>query len=568
MDNIKLNYVTSDKATHVSYGSKKGNFIIDTDTLKLLAESDYHLKNYCFVEIKSDHYVLMFDFDFHSSHTNATEYTNKADAIVDYVIIEINKSLRQIFMNPDLCFVYCDKNIDKDVHLYYPKIIVNESIHQYIYNDVLIKLINKSKFGLSGDEWKNIFDACITKKNGLRLPYFYKDSSYYKINQTKSTHEVPLTKFEKMKLCCIRTCNTKEYPELKIVIVNEPKIKIKSKEKKKSIEKFIEPQNNKIVEYIKKDELNGILSCFNEKMFIAYKDWYTMGWFIFNCNNTDDGCELFHKYSKVGEYKNVTYSEIKEHFDKYKISNYFNPNILRYQARKENSKLFDKLKLDIVYDKREFDSIKFNDEKLIDIKKNGNETYIQKEYNSFHGSNNVFFLLKSPCDTGKTTMIEYICKKYDYDRILFITHRQSLAIDFIRSFGKLGFFNYLDKSNFSSKEDRLIVNMDSLYLLKDPYNFFTEKSNLKEFDLVILDECESLLKHFESSLMNNNKDYIYSIFHDLVENTKKIICMDGDLSNRSYYYFKRFDQNIKIYENTYMPRKYNFTVEFGKIYLL
>ena len=161
-------------------------------------------------------------------------------------------------------------------------------------------------------------------------------------------------------------------------------------------------------------------------------------------------------------------------------------------------------------------------------------------------------------------MIANICENYNYKKILFITHRQSLAIDFMRIFGRLGFCNYLDKSNFSSSGERLIVNIDSLHMLKETYNFFTEKSNLQSFDLVVLDECESLLKHFNSNLMDSNKDYIYSIFHDLISNTKKILCFDGDLSNRSYHYFKRFDTNIKIYENINVSRKYHYVIGYDE----
>jgi hypothetical protein len=377
-----------------------------------------------------------------------------------------------------------------------------------------------------------------------------------------------LTKFEKIKLCCIRSDNKKEFPELKIVIndisKNELDKKKISKDKKMEIEKYIEPlDEERIVQHISIKELNHILSCFKEEMFIEYSDWYTMGWYIFNCNNTEEACKLFYKYSKVGEYNNVSYNHIKEHFYKYKISNYFNPNTLRYQARRENHKLFDKIELNIPFDKREFKTIEFNDAKLINIK-GDTYTFIQHEFDLFSKSNDVYFMVKSPYGTGKTTMIEYICRTYKYSRILFITHRQSLAVDFMKTFSELGFYNYLDKANFSTKNKRLIVNIDSLHLLKETYNFFTEKSNLKQFDLIILDECESLLKHFESSLMNSNKDYIYSIFHDLINNTKKVICFDGDLSNRSYNYFRRFDANIKIYENMFLPRQYNFIIGYDE----
>ena len=157
----------------------------------------------------------MFDFDFHPTHTNAIEYAKNAYDIVNEVIQNINKTLKKIFTNPDISFVYCDKNIDKGVHLYYPNIIVDVNIHQYIYNDVLVQLLNKNKFQLTGENWKNIFDACITIANGLRLPYFYKDSTYYKINNDKSTHDIPLTKYEKIKLCSIRTEKNKRISQIK-----------------------------------------------------------------------------------------------------------------------------------------------------------------------------------------------------------------------------------------------------------------------------------------------------------------------------------------------------------------
>jgi hypothetical protein len=43
-----------------------------------------------------------------------------------------------------------------------------------------------------------------------------------------------------------------------------------------------------------------------------------------------------------------------------------------------------------------------------------------------------------------------------------------------------------------------------------------------------------------------------------------VLCFDGDLSNRSYNYFRRFDANIKIYENMYLPRQYNFIIGYDE----
>lgn len=558
-----LTYVPKEKATHLSYGFKKGNYIITDKNLKTICESDYYFKNFCLVEVKTPFYVLMFDFDFHSNHENSIEYANNADLIVNHTIDHINSVLKKTFHNPNISYVYSDKNVDKGVHLYYPNIIINKTVHQYIYNTVLDILIKKNKYKLNDEDWKNIFDCCITKSNGLRFPFFYKDGTYYKINENKSTHDIPESKYEKVKLCCIRSNKTDVYPKLKIATQMDDEVITKSVTKKTNVKLVINPKEEIIVEHIPKTELDGLLSCFKEEMFIKYNKWWNMGWFIFNSNNTVDGLELFYKYSKVGQYSNVSYDVIRDHFYKYKISDYFNPNILRYQARRENQKLFDKLVLNIPYDKREFKAITFSDAKLINIISD-DPSYIQKEFDEFAKSNDPYFLLKSPYDTGKTTMSNHICKKYNYEKILFVTHRQSLARDITNDFEALGFVNYLDKTKFKVDGDRLIINIDSLHLLKSAYNFFSEKSNLKMFDLIILDECESLLKHFESNLMHD-KDSIYTIFHDLIENTKKVICFDGDLSNRSYHYFKRFNQDVKIYENQHIPRKYHYVFGYDEL---
>lgn len=555
-----LKYVEKNIATHLSYGTKSGNFIIDDITLQQLCESDYYLKNFCFIEKKTNFYKLNFDFDFHATHVNILNYIDQATDIVIHVIFCINKCLKKIFVKPNISYVYCDKNIDEGVHLYYPNIIVNQSVHQYVYNCVIIELIKNNKFNLSNEDWKHIFDGCITKANGLRFPYFMKDNTYYQLNESLSTVDIPVTRYEKVKLCCIRSHETEIYPTLKVKITDpEPKINVNakiSKEQKVEIRKFTEPKEIKNIANISIKELDCLLSCFKPEMFMDYKDWCTMGWYIFNCNNSEEACQLYHKYSQVGDYKNVPYNDVKAQFNKFKIEGYFNPNTLRYQARKENYKLFDTFDIKIEYDKREFQTIQFTVDKLLDFE-HKNQSFIEYEIHKFIESLIRFFILKSPYGTGKTTLIKFICEKYGIKRILFITHRRSLAVDCMKSFSELGFCNYLDKSNFSTKKDRLIINIDSLHLLKEPYNFFTDKSNLKEFDLIILDECESLLNHFESDLMKK-KDYIYSIFHDLVDNAKKVICFDGDISNRSYNYFRRFDHNIKIYENMFIPRQYQF----------
>lgn len=128
----------------------------------------------------------------------------------------------------------------------------------------------------------------------------------------------------------------------------------------------------------------------------------------------------------------------------------------------------------------------------------------------------------------------------------------------------------MDKKNFNIDNDRLIVNIDSLSKLIEFTDYYFGQKNIKEFDLLILDEICSLLNHFESDLMKDKKQQVYKIFEELIKKTQKIIALDGDFSNRENYYLKDVvgDNSVEIYENEYKGDKYHFdfTKDENKVY--
>ncbi|MFM7982917.1 MAG: hypothetical protein ACKPKO_26695, partial [Candidatus Fonsibacter sp.] len=138
--------------------------------------------------------------------------------------------------------------------------------------------------------------------------------------------------------------------------------------------------------------------------------------------------------------------------------------------------------------------------------------------------------------SGKTTFLQRIVKRRTPKRVLFISYRQTLARDIMRKFGKLNFKNYLDSHDDPSvwNAPRLIVQLDSLM------NIFTrsddvlnsEGFNLR-YDMIILDESESLLAHFDEQTMSGKEIGIWNFFDKLLKHSGNMLLMDGDISDRS-----------------------------------
>ena len=240
-----------------------------------MVEKEKSFKLYAFVELKTPIYKLFFDFDFKEKDDDYNKYANQSKQIVDYIIGVINKTLKKVFEQPDIRFIYCDKNFGKGIHLYYPNIYVSQTIHKYIYNTTLTEIINKNKFNLTLDNWTKIYDACIGKSsNGvtLRMPFFYINNGYYKPNYEESTFNVPEDKYKILQICKIRSDKTEPYPKLKIEInediVPVKKTKLKKDDGRKLLEILNEPLQKSIITKVPINELDAILSCFTKIILI------------------------------------------------------------------------------------------------------------------------------------------------------------------------------------------------------------------------------------------------------------------------------------------------------------
>lgn len=153
-----------------------------------------------------------------------------------------------------------------------------------------------------------------------------------------------------------------------------------------------------------------------------------------------------------------------------------------------------------------------------------------------------YLAIKSAYDTGKTTMIKKLLSEFSnhFSRVLFITYRQSLSLDFLGNFEGLGFKCYLNNTQYDKnkpneevydayKSKRAIVQIESLPHFRDG------SGTIPKFDLVIFDEPESGLNHFSSPTIINKKD-VFTFMTNIILNATSVLMLDGDFGNRAYYY--------------------------------
>lgn len=198
---------------------------------------------------------------------------------------------------------------------------------------------------------------------------------------------------------------------------------------------------------------------------------------------------------------------------------------------------------------------------------------IMDKLREFISDDTKIMAMRANMGMGKTRSVKLLVNdyfiKYDINkRVLAFSLRRSYTKDVVNNaYEELKFTNYLDVRDSKKLNDhnRLIISLESLNKL-----FLHD---VKAYDIIILDECESLLTHFFSSTVKIKRE-CYENFITLLQISKKIICLDADLTiNRSIKFLESITNKIKIYKNDYRtaPRKYicmnNFERYYDKIKL-
>ena len=261
-----------------------------------------------------------------------------------------------------------------------------------------------------------------------------------------------------------------------------------------------------------------------------------------NCNSTIDGFNLWHEWSQSSE-KYVSKSDCINHWNIISQRKYnYGIGTLKYNAKLDNPDKYEEIEAS--NDLPIYNSLKFNKPYLLNKQEehlyDDNTNIVCKNIIDWYKSTDTKTLcIKSCYNSGKTKILERIFEDLNFKRILFISYRQSLTNDIYGNFEKYKFKSYLDKIY---DYNRVICQIESLYKLEA-----NEDTSIPEYDLIIMDESESLLNHFRSDTIKE-KEKTFDLMKNIIFNSKKLLMLDGDFSNRSYTYCDYFGKSI-ILEN-------------------
>ena len=294
------------------------------------------------------------------------------------------------------------------------------------------------------------------------------------------------------------------------------------------------------------ENLNTVLefpdSSIEEKLFYLFDDNYFSNWtkwsnLCFIIYNLKFSFALFNNLSKKCPSK-YTYDACVECWNNCKLQTKpFTIGLIYYLARKNNPTEYYKLM-----------SVKHQTNEEVSLVES---TVISSRYlelssdiSDYLTSNVKALTIKSPYGSGKTQLLKQIIKDNNFSRILWISYRRTLSSDILGSFSGEGFTSYLD-GYFNA--NRLIIQLESLLQLSNNYeNYLDEEyDRVGKYDLVIIDESESILKHFDSPHFKERNRETFRYLEAIIKNSNKLICLDGDLSNRTHSFIKRM--NISNY---------------------
>lgn len=257
-----------------------------------------------------------------------------------------------------------------------------------------------------------------------------------------------------------------------------------------------------------------------------YRLWLAVGMALKKCGYSQDYWE---KWSRLGSKYRIGECDIYDGFRNTGVA--YNERSIRRWAKICTPEFFasnDELMKDYLYINEENNI----DKTVIDTKYILSEHLLEKARK--------IIVIKAQMGKGKTVAIKNFIKQKKFNRILFICPRQAFSYEISNQFMLT---NYLDVNEKDfDRCDRLAIQLESLH-----------KLNRTDFDIIVLDESESILKQFSSKTMRGKHLSTFNKLEAIVNNSKQIIFADAFITDRTMKFANSFEPVIGYIENISLP---------------
>ena len=164
------------------------------------------------------------------------------------------------------------------------------------------------------------------------------------------------------------------------------------------------------------------------------------------------------------------------------------------------------------------------------------------------------YLIQSPMGTGKSKLIKKLTR--EVPTVLALSSRRSQA----RFLAKKLKLHYYRDPGFNDKLNRLVISPESLHKL----------GSNRHYQIIVIDDCESLFNQLNSPTMGANQQENRTIFQQLVNNAGTVFFMDAFLSQRTIDVANDLcnGKTMTIYCNTFKPPPRKMTQLVGKSILV
>ena len=482
-------------------------------------EADYKVK--LFIDI---------DCDF-AKHPECVDYT--IDELIDKTIKILTKKLEKYGYSFVPIITLNATTVEKlSSHLIFPTVVF-ENIR------VMDNFMNETFKDMSDNILDTVIDLGVYKTGCLRLMHCSKKGKANKLKLYK-TYNYTNYKDKDVFMDCLVT-NVQDIKPINFTIQQIVKKQINNNVKKQDENKDLK-NNNNLNERYNNEIIMELLKILSPERIEKRSEWINLGILIY-CLELD--CRIWDQMSRMSsKYKE---GECDKIWNNFRSDKKYTIKTLYYWAKKDNSEEYFKIiKKHEQINTNDILATHINSRYLLhlDKKLNDNTILCDQIEKFFNLTNNYVSLnIHSPYDTAKTTLIKAIIEHHKPQRVLWVSYRKTLTYDILGNFKQFGFVSYLDRYYFA---DKIIIQIESLLKIDSD-----DDSNVPYYDLIIIDEIESILNQFSSTetfhgLAKETYYYLDAIIRASVKKNGKIMSFDGDMDLRSYSFLENYGKTLNI----------------------